>query len=634
MLMEASAPGTAIPDTVQAVLTARIDRLPQAERRVLQAASVLGRTLWPSAVAPLSGLSKEETTSAIDGLIKKEMVLLRPRSSIENEPEYTFRHTLTHDVAYGMLPRAQRQRAHGEAGRWLEARLGERVEKVVEILAEHFRAAGDEMRAARYLQRAANKVRRLYANADAIRLYTQALEAAPKAGVPPEEIARLHRGRGDVHQLRGEYALALSDFEQGLIKAQEAGDRALEAALEERIGLIYHRQLRLSEAEPHFRRAAEAAREANDRLVLGLSLIDLANVAWDRGRVAPDDPSIVEGIRLLREAGDASSLARGLNLLCMAHFSNGDALQAIAAAQEGLAAARAAGDKSRQATSLSYLSVVTGFWGRSRESIQYGQEAIAIAEEIDDKRRIAFAKSFVSQSHLSLGDWGETIRMLEGALPLLREYAVIHLPYALVTLAVIYTEVGAVEQARPLLLEASKVQTSHPSWRSMVLVSQILLAGSLGDRPTLNRTLDEILQLPVGLFIADDGLTISAVGPALLAEGRVSDMRSYLQRILPSVEKFGAPPQLAAMAIMDARLAQRDEDRDRTLALLDRALDWSEASEDVVTGIEALKYRMEVSGEQKDRQRLRALLTRIASTLPEDLRALFLTGPHGAVLRD
>lgn len=632
MLREASAPGTAIPDTVQAVLTARIDRLPQPERRVLQAGSVLGRTFWPSAVGLLSGLSADETISAIEGLIKKDMVLPRPQSSIENEPEYTFRHILTRDVAYGMLPRSQRQRAHGEAGRWLETRMGERVEEAVEILAEHFRTAGDESRAARYLHRAANKARRLYANTDAIRLYTQALEAAPKAGVPPEEIARLHRGRGDVYQLRGEYPLAFNDFEQGLTEARQASDRALEAALEERIGLIYHRQLRLSDAEPHFQRAAEAAREANDRLVLGLSLIDLANVAWDRGRVGPDDPSIVEGIQLLRDAGDASSLARGLNLLCMAHFSNGDAPQAIAAAQQALAAAREAGDKSRQATSLSYLSVVTAFWGRFRDAIQYGHEAIAIAEEIDDRRRIAYTTSFMAQAQLSLGDWGEVIRRLEQALPLLREYAINHLPYAVMTLATLYAELGDVERAKPRLVEASTVELPHPTWRAVALVAQATLAQLVGDRKTLHRALDGILNLPVGLFIADDGIFVLPIGKALLAEGRIDDVRRFLETVRPSVEKFGAPPQLAAMAIMDAHLARREGDRARALALLDQALAWSEECEDVITAIEALETRLAIVPDERYRDTLRRMLTRISSTLPDEYRAMFMAGPHGAML--
>src|SRR3970282_1794117 len=105
---------------------------------------------------------------------------------------YACRDILTRDVAYGLLPKAQRHRAHALTARWIESRMGERVEEVIEILAEHLRLAGDDGRAAVYLRRAAQKAYRLYASADAIRLFDQALESATRAALPPQEIASLY----------------------------------------------------------------------------------------------------------------------------------------------------------------------------------------------------------------------------------------------------------------------------------------------------------------------------------------------------------------------------------------------------------------------------------------------------------
>jgi len=99
MLLEGSTPGAAIPDTVQAVITARIDRLAADERRVLQAAAVLGQTFWPSAVAPLVALSPDAIHKVVEVLIAKDLVISRPQSAIAGEPEYAFRQTLTRDVA-------------------------------------------------------------------------------------------------------------------------------------------------------------------------------------------------------------------------------------------------------------------------------------------------------------------------------------------------------------------------------------------------------------------------------------------------------------------------------------------------------------------------------------------------------
>ncbi|MGH7417494.1 MAG: ATP-binding protein, partial [Candidatus Rokuibacteriota bacterium] len=226
MLLEGSGPGAAIPETVQAVLTARIDRLPAVERRALQAAAVIGSIFWPTAIAGLAGLSPEETVRALDALVDKELVQRRPVSRIANEQEYSFRHILTHAVAYGLLPRGQRQRAHAEAARWLEIRLGDRTEESIEILAEHVRLSGDDARAVTYLHRAAAKAYRQYANADAIRLYGQAIDVAPRASTPDQEMAALYMGRGDVHQLLAAYPEALADFERGRAAAQKAGDGA------------------------------------------------------------------------------------------------------------------------------------------------------------------------------------------------------------------------------------------------------------------------------------------------------------------------------------------------------------------------------------------------------------------------
>ena len=126
MLLEGSAPGAAIPETVQAVITARIDRLSPNERRTLQAAAVIGGAFWPSAISPIAGLPVEEVTKTVEALIGKELVVTRPRSAVSGEREFAFRHILTRDTAYAMLPKAQRQRAHAEAAKWRseECRVG------------------------------------------------------------------------------------------------------------------------------------------------------------------------------------------------------------------------------------------------------------------------------------------------------------------------------------------------------------------------------------------------------------------------------------------------------------------------------------------------------------------------------
>ncbi len=132
-----------IPDTLQAVLTAQIDRLPPLERSVLLAASVVGRVFWPSAVARIIGRDRREVARAVEDLAAREWLVPRPTSSVLRAREFAFRHGLARDAAYGLLPKEQRRRAHAVVLRWLEETPRDRLEQWADLVAEHAQRAGD-----------------------------------------------------------------------------------------------------------------------------------------------------------------------------------------------------------------------------------------------------------------------------------------------------------------------------------------------------------------------------------------------------------------------------------------------------------------------------------------------------------
>lgn len=631
MLLEGSTPVT-IPDTVQAVLSARIDRLPPIERRVLQAAAVVGRTFWPSAIGPIAGGSAGETSEAIAALIGKELIVGRPRSIIADEREYVFRHVLIRDVAYNMLPKSQRQRAHAETAGWIEQHLKDRLEEVIEILAEHVRLSGDNARAAIYLLRAGNKARRLYANANALHLFDQSLEAATKAGLPSREIAEIYRARGEVHQLAGNYASAMGDFVHAQGAAQQAADRALEAVLENRIGMLFHRELRLEEAEAHFVRAAALARNADDRRTLGKTLIDLANIAWDRGSGHPDHPAMREGLDLLRGVGDHSALAQGLNLLGMVHLGAGNGDEALAAIQSALAEARVAQDKSREATSLSYLCVIHGFLGRYRVAIPFGQAAMELAQNIGDRRRQAYSAFFIGRVQAPLGELGGALKHLKESLDLSKDIVRIHLPWVTFYMGLTYHELGDLSQARDTWAAAATLETHSPAWRQVVLLSAIGAARLSQDAVAVNRALDEFLQLPFSKFLPTDADALLPVGEALLESRRVEELRRFVAERRPGLEKLSAPQYLAGLDILEAHLAVEAHDTAGAVARLDRAIRLTDQSEDVLRGWRAHELRLQLRHEPADREALRGMLTRVSISLPGELQETFRASPRAATL--
>ncbi len=133
------APGAELPfpDSLQALIAARLDTLPQERKRLLQDAAVIGKVFWAGSVAALGERDPREVEQALHELGRKELVRPARRSSMEGEAEYGFWHLLVRDVAYAQIPRAERAVKHARAAEWLEQKAGERVEDLAEVLAFH-----------------------------------------------------------------------------------------------------------------------------------------------------------------------------------------------------------------------------------------------------------------------------------------------------------------------------------------------------------------------------------------------------------------------------------------------------------------------------------------------------------------
>jgi len=135
-----------IPDTVQAVLAARIDLLQPLEKRVLQSAAVVGREFWSGPVArllqgDLQGRGEGPVQDALSKLQGRGLVLTRLSSTLGGEREYVFRHVLTRDVAYESLPYRERGTAHAQVATWIEEVAHERGREFAELLAHHYAMA-------------------------------------------------------------------------------------------------------------------------------------------------------------------------------------------------------------------------------------------------------------------------------------------------------------------------------------------------------------------------------------------------------------------------------------------------------------------------------------------------------------
>jgi class 3 adenylate cyclase/predicted ATPase len=162
-----------VPDTVQAVLAARIDRLPPDEKRMLQSAAVIGKDVPLVLLQAIAEQSEEEISR---GLIRLQAAEFLYETSLFPDPEYTFKHALTHEVAYGSLLQDRRRALHARIVDAIEKQFSDRLGEHIERLAHHACRGELSEKAVEYLYQAGKKTAARSANREAIAYFEQALD--------------------------------------------------------------------------------------------------------------------------------------------------------------------------------------------------------------------------------------------------------------------------------------------------------------------------------------------------------------------------------------------------------------------------------------------------------------------------
>jgi class 3 adenylate cyclase len=171
---ESASTAAGLPNTIRAIVSARLDALPPGERAALLDAAVVGKVFWRGALDRMSSgeLPLSELLDSLEGrdLIRRESV-----SRLRGDKQYSFKHDLIRDVAYATLPRPQRRKRHEEAAAFLEEATPE-IPAAASAVAQHWREAGEDRRAVDYFVLAGDQAGRGWAKEEAFSYYEQALE--------------------------------------------------------------------------------------------------------------------------------------------------------------------------------------------------------------------------------------------------------------------------------------------------------------------------------------------------------------------------------------------------------------------------------------------------------------------------
>jgi class 3 adenylate cyclase/tetratricopeptide (TPR) repeat protein len=270
-----------IPPTIQAILAARIDKLPAHEKEVLQSVAVVGTEFSFAVARAVSGKLDDDLNRILDSLQLAEFIYEQPTAG---DVEYTFKHALTHDVAYNSLLIERRKLLHERAGEAIEELCRDRLEDHLTELAHHFERSGIVPKAVEYLARAGVRTAEQGAHSEAISYFARALELF--GGLP-------HGSARDYQELDLQMALSWSLFvarghvpelEHALVRACELGEKLGENSklMEVFLALAHYRRLDFGLARELAGRVLAMAQQAPAPAMLGgahyvLGIVDFAN---------------------------------------------------------------------------------------------------------------------------------------------------------------------------------------------------------------------------------------------------------------------------------------------------------------------------------------------------------------------
>jgi tetratricopeptide (TPR) repeat protein len=388
-----------VPDTVQAVLAARIDLLDPKQKRALQSAAVVGRVFWPGPVLRLLNGEGPDLDDTLAKLEDRELVQSRLGSAVSGQREFAFKHVLTRDVAYESLPRRDRALAHSAVAEWIESMAGERRGEFAELLAYHYeeahRGRRDDARSN------PEEVERL--REQAFRALMQASEDA--------------RRRSAVDK-----AASLAD--RALTVARDPIERAL--ALEQ-TGMVALNDYRGDLAYSSFREAADlrAKHAPTDRMAIARACARAVEIPmrWpgsmmrvppedevrrylDRGFANVGEMDSEEHVRLLLAAGFVA-FAFGPRRL----ITNQEYEQATAHGQRAADMAMRIGRPDLASASLDGVGATLWPRGLYGASLPIIQRRLELAETLEDPWELGDIHAVAAWAYALMGDYPEAVRL-------------------------------------------------------------------------------------------------------------------------------------------------------------------------------------------------------------------------------
>ncbi len=586
-----------VPDSLQNLLMARLDRLEPPTRDLLQFASVIGlrfafdilRGSYPYPMADT------EMRERLNLLVRADLARLeRP----DPELAYLFKHALTYEVVYNCLPFARRRELHARVGDFLEQFYHDHLDEIGGVLAGHF-AQGQQWGKALYAALiAGTRAQELYARQEALTYYQIAEEYLGHLQLEAVwlQALRLYLNRGRLYHQLGQYTAAEADLQLALGVARAHDDTRAQAEAYNILAESYWWQSRNDDLLAAARKAYEIAREGGHTAEMAASTRMMGVTYQTLGKWARAKRYLDEALRLAVDLGDEPLRATVLNELGINRASEGELDEALDLFQRCLEIRQRIGLKDKIASALVNLAQVYQRRGDVAGSLAAFQQAIALAREVESG---ALPYSLLSQAEVEAyaGHYDVALQLAQEAREIFaaRQDAT---GLAWVKLRLgrdVYLDQGRDDLARPALQEALAVMRASASYEEIVqaLLGLSVVALRAGDTATARAHLDEARELCRARSLAWPlAEVLVCQGRVALAEGHAAEAESLARAALDAIEQRSCAACRGPALKVLAQAAVLRGDRAAAQRLHAQAVEWAQKQCRHADRVEILERRL------------------------------------------
>ena len=538
-----------IPATGQSILAARIDRLQPEDKRLLQAASVIGKDVPLTLLQPIAEAPEDVLRGRLHSLQAAEFLY---EVRLFPELEYTFKHALSQEVAYQSLPLEKRRLYHGQIADALEVLFADRLSEKLDLLAYHYQQSGDAEKALGYLTAAAKRAVSRFAAEEANRYYGDVmlcLDSLPSTAERERQRIDLSLEQMDMVWVLGRYKQGWRILEKSLKLAEQIVDRQRLARIHFRFGWFLYDRMDLDRAFAHQQECFALCEQLGN-------LDDMRRVYWGLGNscraVSPDvNVRRMKAIEYHRQgllraeaasSADLFDLRNAYFLWLLYLFQLGNWNEAM----EYLLCADKIAKRLPEGSDVVHGALVKGFIGlshllkrKTETHLQMLRESLRESERAASLIYTTISRYLLGQGYYLVGDLPQALSQFKAVLAIAEQKDLLFQPAVLLWTAEIETRLSRPEAAIPLLDRYEAIIEKHgsleglawfPSYGVFHRIHALIAQQQAASDKTAHHFAQSLQILSAHGYKPDLARTYQALGQFKLDQGQSAEAQEAFEK--------------------------------------------------------------------------------------------------------